>query len=188
MLGISVALGILAFCAAPAPAGDWPRFLGPDGSGISRDQQPLPVKWSETENLKWKFKMPGPGSSSPIVVGKRVFVTCWSGYGVDRDNPGDEKDLRRHLICLDRDTGNVLWDQSVEAVLPEDPYSGMFTEHGYASHTPVSDGQRIYVFFGKTGRWRSTSTERSFGKRAWARDPACMAGARPPVPSCTRTW
>ena len=62
-----------------------------------------------------------------------------------------QKDLRRHLICLDRETGNVLWDKSIEPVLPEDPYSGNFTQHGYASHTPVSDGQRVYVFFGKTG-------------------------------------
>jgi hypothetical protein len=85
------------------------------------------------------------------VVGRRVFVTCWTGYGVDRDDAGDEKDLRRHLVCLDRDTGNVLWDKSIEPVLPEDPYSGNFTQHGYASHTPVSDGQRVYVFFGKTG-------------------------------------
>jgi hypothetical protein len=66
-------------------------------------RQPLPVKWSETETLKWKRKLPGPGSSSPVLVGKRVFITCWTGYGLDRDNPGDEKELRRHLICLDRD-------------------------------------------------------------------------------------
>ena len=59
--------------------------------------------------------------------------------------------MRRHVICFDRDTGKVLWDQAVEPVLPEDPYSGQFTQHGYASHTPVSDGKRIYVFFGKTG-------------------------------------
>ena len=70
---------------------------------------------------------------------------------MDRDNVGDQKDLRRHLICLDRDNGNVLWDKSIAPVLPEDPYSGNFTQHGYASHTPVSDGQRVYVFFGKTG-------------------------------------
>ena len=149
--GAFLGLTILAFSTGTAPAGDWPRFHGPDGSGISPDTQPLPVKWSETENLKWKCKLPGPGSSSPIVVGQRVFVTCWTGYGMDRDNVGDQKDLRRHLICLDRDTGNVLWDKSVEPVLPEDPYSGNFTQHGYASHTPVSDGQRVYVFFGKTG-------------------------------------
>ena len=148
---VSLGLAILALWAIPASASDWPRFHGPDGSGISPDTQPVPLKWSETENLKWKCKLPGPGSSSPIVVGQRVFVTCWTGYGVDPENVGDQKNLRRHLICLDRDSGNVLWDKSVEPVLPEDPFSGMFTQHGYASHTPVSDGQRVYVFFGKTG-------------------------------------
>jgi outer membrane protein assembly factor BamB len=149
--GVSLGLAIVAFGAGLAWAGDWPRFHGVDGNGISADTQPLPVKWSETENLRWKYKLPGPGSSSPIVVGRRVLVTCWTGYGLNPDNPGDEKDLRRHLICLDRDSGKVLWDQAVAPVLPEDPYSGMFTQHGYASHTPVSDGQRVYVFFGKTG-------------------------------------
>ncbi len=149
--GASLGWAVLVLCAGLASASDWPRFHGADGNGISPDTQPLPAKWSETENLKWKRRLPGPGSSSPIVVGRRVFVTCWTGYGVDRDDAGDEKDLRRHLVCLDRDTGNVLWDKSIEPVLPEDPYSGNFTQHGYASHTPVSDGQRVYVFFGKTG-------------------------------------
>jgi outer membrane protein assembly factor BamB len=128
------------------------------------------------ENLKWKYELPGPGSSSPIVVGQRVFVTCWTGYGADRDDVGDEKDLRRHLVCLDRHTGRVLWDQSVEPVLPEDPYSGQFTQHGYASHTPTSDGQCVYVFFGKTGvlafdmdakqLWQ-TSVGTGSGSRGW---------------------
>ncbi|MGA2035729.1 MAG: PQQ-binding-like beta-propeller repeat protein [Thermoguttaceae bacterium] len=149
--GVSLGLAILALCVSPASASDWPRFHGPDGNGISPDAQPLPVKWSDTENLQWKCKLPGPGSSSPIVVGRRVLVTCWTGYGLDRDNVGDQQDLRRHLICLDRASGKVLWDKSIEPVLPEDPYSGNFTQHGYASHTPVSDGQRVYAFFGKTG-------------------------------------
>jgi outer membrane protein assembly factor BamB len=149
--GISLGLAILVLCIDPASASDWPRFHGTDGSGVSPDTQPVPVKWSETENLEWKYKMPGPGSSSPIVVGHRVFVTCWTGYGVDPDNVGDQKNLRRHLVCLDRDNGKVLWDKAIAAVLPEDPFSGMFTQHGYTSHTPASDGQRVYVFFGKTG-------------------------------------
>jgi outer membrane protein assembly factor BamB len=101
--------------------------------------------------LKWKADLPGPGSSSPIVVGDRVFVTCWSGYGTDRADPGDQANLKRHLVCLDRQTGKTIWSQAVDPVLPEDPYRGMFTQHGYASHTPVSDGERVYVFFGKTG-------------------------------------
>ena len=148
---IFLGLVTIAFCARPISASDWPRFHGADGNGTSLDTQSLPVTWSEKENLRWKCKLPGPGASSPIVVGRRVFVTCWTGYGVDPDNEGNEKDLRRHLICLDRDNGSVIWDESVAPVLPEDPYSGNFTQHGYASHTPVSDGQRVYVFFGKTG-------------------------------------
>jgi len=160
---LAAAVGLVL--ASFVHAGDWPRFRGPNGSGISPDQQPVPVTWSETENLKWKIDLPGPGSSSPIVVGDRVFVTCWTGYATGRGNPGDQQDLRRHLICVARQTGKVLWDQAVEPVLPEDPYSGMFTQHGYASHTPVSDGQRVYAYFGKTGMVAFDLD----GKRLWQR-------------------
>jgi hypothetical protein len=138
--------------AAVSFAGDWTRFRGPNGSGVSADEIAAPVTWSATKNLKWKAPLPGPGSSSPIIVGDRIYVTCWSGYGTDRGNrSGNQENLKRHLICLDRQTGKTIWDKSVKAVLPEDNYGGMFAEHGYASHTPVSDGERIYVFFGKSG-------------------------------------
>jgi len=151
---LSVVLGLIVVAGSlsnESPAGDWARFRGENGSGISSDPQPCPVTWSATENLKWKIELPGPGSSSPIVVGDRVLVTCWTGYGTGRGNPGDQKDLRRHLVCLNRETGETTWSKSIEPVLPEDRYSGMFTQHGYASHTPISDGQRVYVYFGKTG-------------------------------------
>ena len=143
-------LGLGGLLVAPVSA-DWPRFRGENGTGIATDAGSLPTKWSPTENLKWKVALPGPGSSSPIVVGDKVFVTCWSGYGTDRQAPGDQSQLRRHLVCLDRETGTTLWDKSIEPVLPEDDYRGMFTQHGYASHTPTSDGQRVYAYFGKTG-------------------------------------
>ncbi len=132
-------------------AADWPRFRGPNGSGIADTTRLPPIEWSPTRNLAWKTALPGAGSSSPIVVKDRVFVTCYSGYGLNRQDPGHMEDLRRHLVALDRNTGKVLWSQTVEPYLPEDPYRGNFTEHGYASHTPVSDGERIYCFFGKTG-------------------------------------
>ncbi len=175
VLGLSLGLIIVVFCNLSSAA-DWPRFHGPAGSGVSPDKGPLPVTWSETENLKWKTKLPGPGSSSPIVVGNRVVVTCWTGYGTDPDHEGEQKDLRRHVICLDRQTGKILWDTEVEPVLPEDPYSGQFTQHGYTSHTPASDGKQIYVFFGKTGvlafdlegkqLWQ-TSVGTGSGSRGW---------------------
>ena len=132
-------------------SGDWSRFRGPNGSGVSQDVKAPPTSWSETENLKWKVELPGPGLSSPIVVADRVFVTCWSGYGVNSRQLGDQKDLQRHLVSIDRATGKMLWSQAAEAVLPEDNYRGMFAQNGYASHTPVSDGERVYAFFGKTG-------------------------------------
>ncbi len=140
-----------AFLANVASAGDWPRFRGPNGSGVSADAAHVPTTWSPTENLKWKVALPGPGSSSPIVVGEKLFVTCWTGYGTGRGDGGSQKDLQRTLLCIDRETGKTLWSQSIKAALPEDDYRGMFAEHGYASHTPASDGERVYVFFGKSG-------------------------------------
>ena len=132
-------------------AGDWARFRGPNGTGVSEDGE-TPVTWSDSESLKWKVDLPGPGSSSPIVVGDRVFVTCYSGYGTDRRDPGEIENLKRHLVCVGRADGNVLWAKTVDAVQPEDPYRGMgVPEHGYASHTPVSDGEHVFAFFGKTG-------------------------------------
>ena len=133
-----------------ASASDWAGFRGPGAQGVS-GQTGLAVTWSETENLAWKTSLPGPGSSSPIVWGERVFVTCYSGYGVDPNDPGDPNNLRRHLVCIRLADGHVLWDRTVPAVLPEDAFKGRFQEHGYASQTPVTDGQRVYVFFGKTG-------------------------------------
>ena len=133
--------------ASRLAASDWPRFRGADGSGVARDATP-PTTWSETQNVKWKTALPGPGSSSVIVSGERVFVTCYSGYG---DDGGSIDKLQRHLVCLDRANGTILWDKAVAAELPEDSFTGYLTEHGYASSTPATDGERVYVFFGKTG-------------------------------------
>jgi len=135
----------------PAQAGDWTRFRGPNGSGIAEDEAPMPVHWNESANIKWKIELPGQGSSCPIVVGDRVFVTSWSGYGETKEEPGEQANLVRHLSCIDRKTGDIVWTKDVKPFLPEDEYEGMFAEHGYATHTPASDGENVYVFFGKTG-------------------------------------
>lgn len=140
---------LLLVLNSAAQSADWPRFLGPTGAAVVREAD-VPPTWSATENLAWKFDMPGPGSSSPIVVGDRVFVTCWTGYG---DKPGNEdmSRLERHLVCLSLADGRKLWQATVPSKVREDDYQGFITEHGYATSTPASDGQTIYVFFGKTG-------------------------------------
>ncbi|RLS35625.1 MAG: serine/threonine protein kinase [Planctomycetota bacterium] len=140
---------LLVVAVAPPALADWPRFRGPNGSGVAADDAPTPTEFGEQKNLRWKVELPGEGVSCPIVVGDKVLVTTYSGYGAAG---GTQVDLVRHLLCLDAETGRELWKKEIEAVLPEDAYSGMgIPSHGYASHTPVSDGERVFAFFGKSG-------------------------------------
>jgi outer membrane protein assembly factor BamB len=129
---------------------DWPQFRGPRGDGSS-DERGLPVKWGPDENLVWKAKLPGRGSSGPVVLGDRVFVTCYSGYPDAGGRTGDLTALRRHLVCLDRKTGQVLWQRDQAAPQPEARFNQQVNQHGYATPTPVTDGEHVYVFFGKGG-------------------------------------
>ena len=143
---VSLSAGLLA--SFTAHGADWDRFRGPNGSGTAADAKPA-ATWSESQNVRWKTELPGPGTSSPIVVGARIFVTCYSGYG-DGSN-GDMQTLQRHLVCVNRADGKIAWASAIPAAQPEDNYGGFLTEHGYASHTPVSDGEHVFVFFGKSG-------------------------------------
>jgi outer membrane protein assembly factor BamB len=135
---------------AAAALADWPAFRGSDGLGVSSERD-LPVKWGPEENLAWKTKLPGPGHSSPITWGERIFVTCYSGYGDRKSEPAVLANLRRHLVCLDHKDGKILWQKEVPAKLPESEYVGQLQQHGYATSTPATDGERVYVFFGRTG-------------------------------------
>lgn len=129
---------------------DWSQFRGPGGLGVSR-QRGVPVHWSEDQNIGWKTPLPGLGSSSPIVVDGRIYLTCYSGYGV-QPNEGNMRDLVRHVVCLRREGGRIVWVEDFRPVLPESEYSGgNRSKHGYSSSTVAGDGQRLYVFFGKSG-------------------------------------
>jgi outer membrane protein assembly factor BamB len=141
---------LVALGALTAGGADWNQFRGPGGMGISKETD-LPVHWSDKENVVWRTKLPGPGSSSPVTAGDRVFVTCYSGYALDPRDPGNMQDLRRHLLCLNRKNGDVIWAKEFEPVLPEHEYRGEGSYHGYAASTPTTDGERLYVFFGKSG-------------------------------------
>lgn len=142
---------------------DWRGFRGNDGSGTCAAKG-LPLKWSTTENIVWKTDLPGAGSSTPIVVGKRVFVTCYSGYNVPGRPPGQQEDLKLHLVCLDRSSGKVLWQRDLAPKLPEQ--ATIRDAHGYASSTPVADDSRVFAFFGKSGVWAFDHD----GKELWHAD------------------
>jgi outer membrane protein assembly factor BamB len=160
---------LLSPCVVPLvcllAAADWPGFRGPQGTGISPEHG-LPVKWGPEENLAWKTKLPGPGASSPIAWGDRVFVTCFTGYGGADRKSGDQSQLRRHLVCLERTSGKILWQADVPAKLPETDWTSQVSQHGYATSTPTTDGERVYVFFGQTGVFAFDFN----GKQLWQAD------------------
>jgi len=139
---VAVVLLLTAVSVGPVSADDWLRFRGPNGAGVYQGPD-IPSEWSTKKNLVWKLKMPGKGFSSPIVVGDKVIVTCYTG--------SPDNQLVRQLVCVDRHMGKALWTRDVPAALPEFRSAGRTGYHGYASSTPVSDGERIYVHFGTTG-------------------------------------
>ncbi len=141
-----VSLSVFIFLAQAVLAENWPQFRGPGGLGISQEKD-LPITWSDAENIVWKTAMPGYGSSSPIALDGKLYVTCYSGYGMASKSGGME-DLLLHLVCVDAKTGKIIWNERIKPTLPE---SKRVREHGYAAQTPVTDGEYLYVFFGKSG-------------------------------------
>src|SRR5262245_54263186 len=126
----------LAVEKATEETADWPQFRGPTGFGTS-SQTGLPVTWSATENIVWKTELPGAGTSCPILVGDRIFLTCYSGYAVPGKEGGSIDDLKRHVVCLNRADGKQLWTKEVQTKQPEQ--KRIRDDHGYASSTPTSD-------------------------------------------------
>lgn len=141
-LGQLLAVGVSCGMLSPLLAADWPQFRGPGSQGVSTETG-LPAKWDATHGLVWKTALPGAGASSAIIVGDRVFLTCFT-------DPGSSK-MARHLICVNRTDGKILWQKSVPGKSTEDSWSGFLRDHGYTSSTPASDGQHVYVFYGKAG-------------------------------------
>jgi outer membrane protein assembly factor BamB len=127
---------------------DWPQFRGPAGTASGRAS--VPAEW-DPSCIRWRTELPGPGGSSPIVVGERVLLTCYTGYGVDAQAPGDRRNLVRHLLCFERRDGKLLWQRDVPAEEITARYVDFLQQHGYATSTPVSDGERVYVSLENSG-------------------------------------
>ena len=133
---------LLTLGTLPALGAEWTQFRGPGGLGTSTEKD-LPVQWSSGKNIVWRTRLPGPGTSSPVTAGDRIFLTCYTGYAVEAADPGKMEDLRRHVLCLDRKGGKILWSKEFQPVLPEHKYQGEGSYHGYSSSTPATDGERV---------------------------------------------
>src|SRR5687767_3505403 len=96
---------------------DWPQFRGPGALGRS-DAKGTPLTWSDDKNVAWKAALPGPGASSPIVWGDKIFLTCFTGFATSSREPGDMANLKRHLLCLNLADGKIVWDTPAPADLP----------------------------------------------------------------------
>lgn len=139
---------VLCAASSMATAADWPQFRGSQGQGVSNEKG-LPTTWSGAENVAWKVELPGAGTSSPIFVGDRIYLTAYSGFKVPGQGGGSMEGLKRHVLSLNRRDGKLLWNADIPSKLPEQ--ETIRDDHGYASSTPVSDGELIYAFFGKAG-------------------------------------
>ena len=110
---IAIASALAMFAVATSDAEDWLRFRGPGGSGVSTETKSMVTEFGDDKNLAWKVETPGMGASAPIVVGDKVILTCYSGYGLSRDNLGKMDDLKRHVVCFNKKDGSKLWQKDV---------------------------------------------------------------------------
>lgn len=131
-------------------AADWSQFRGPSGNGIS-DSTGLPTEWSAEKNILWKTKLPGHGSSSPVLLGNQIFLTAYTDYGLTAEDQGDPADLRLHVMSINREDGKIMWDKSVAPVNKVQKITKRIVDHGYASGTPACDETGVYAFFGTSG-------------------------------------
>jgi outer membrane protein assembly factor BamB len=146
-------------------ADDWPHWRGPSASGVSSERS-LPTTWSDKDNVAWKAPIRGLGVSSPIVSGDQVFVTSQAGSGVVRPGPrlvqsGNAADAGERalgagpgegtgkvvflLSAFDRRTGSRKWEYELAA---EGDLQAVHEKHNLASPSPVTDGERVYAWFG----------------------------------------
>ncbi len=140
---------LLCICSI-GNANDWPQFRGPSGNASAPDSNP-PTTWSDSENIVWKTELPGRGASSPVVSGNRIFLTAYTGFGVDTEEPGDKEKLRLHVLCFERDSGQLLWDKSIKASSATQNFGQRVADHGYATATPATDREAVYASFGVSG-------------------------------------
>lgn len=133
---------------------NWPQFRGPNQNMVVSNKN-LPAVWDDVSNIDWTYNLKGISWSSPIIWGNKIFIT--TDYVVKENESTGEENLgalddiyRWELTCLDLKTGKELWKQTAYEGTPRiKTHAG----NSYASETPVSDGKRVYVYFGMMGAY-----------------------------------
>jgi hypothetical protein len=192
--GAALLVAVAAAVAGSAPitgqSRHWPQWRGPDMSGVVADHPGLPERWSASENVAWKVRVPGLGWSSPIVWGNDVFVTSVVASqageapkkglylpptGTERppDPPAGTHEWK--VYCFDLQTGKMKWERTAHQGAVSTP---RHPKNSYASETPVTDGERLYVVFGNVGIFtsRSSTTTRDRRSRRSTSAPAVRTG------------
>jgi outer membrane protein assembly factor BamB len=154
----------VAVASVGARAANWPQWRGPGGQGIS-DEEQIPLEWSSTRNVAWKTPVAGQGHSQPIVWDNRVFLTSdiegapAVGHKAPEhriegeifkhpDSLGSDKRHRLNVLAFDLATGKQLWERTAyDGTVFDDRHK----RSSYAAATPVTDGTRIYAYFGPEG-------------------------------------
>jgi len=150
----------LAFAATliATEASNWPQFRGPGARGIGTGEA-LPDSWSATENVAWKTDIPGRGWGSPIIWGDKVFLSSVINSGESEEpkkglyfggnRPDAPTTIHRWVAyCFDLNSGTILWEKTLHEAPPE---SSIHLKNSYSSETPVTDGERVYFYFGNLG-------------------------------------
>ncbi len=156
-------LTVVALSAKPKDL-NWSQWRGADGTGVATAAN-LPAAWQPDKNIKWKTPLAGRGHSSPIVWGKRIFLTAEINGEVvpgakavahtlegqpfkHPDSIGGDRKHTFKVLCLDRDSGKLLWERTAY----EGPvYDDRHRKGSYAAPTPATDGKSVFAWFGTEG-------------------------------------
>lgn len=155
--GITTTL-LLGVCLS-SYAGNWPSWRGPTQDGLAASSGNPPLTWSESENIKWKTPIPGVGNSTPVVWDDKIFVTSAVRVGEAPEEPkgrrprGQEEPkpatpFKFNVLCLDRHTGEILWERTAKEVVP---HEGHHVSSTYSPQSPLTDGKHVFVSFGSQG-------------------------------------
>ncbi len=167
---VSLVLLLTSFTVAQA---DWPQFRGGKLAGVVTGNN-LPDTWSTTKNVGWKTEIPGSGWSSPVVWGDKIFLTSCVGSGAagapktgyyapgQIQTPAGE--FRWTVLCIDAQSGKILWDK-----VAHEGRLGYTThvKNGYASETPITDGERVYAYFGNVGLFCYDLSGKELWSKKW---------------------